>query len=682
MQLRSISKLLSLTLLLALTPRARGVDARFPTDATALGQRVVLPPTWLFSPTDNPANASPTLDDSTWTSISTDKPLSSYGFRYYRYAWYRTHIHIRPDTRNIAVETVDLSGRYQVFANGVLLGSFGNLADHSVTAQQTLLAFPIPDSVVTQSNGNLVLALRFSVPPAGQGGSGTAIPMSANASIALASQADSAANAITSFSIDWGFSVLIGGLNAFVGIVALALFLSIRTQREYLPLAVFLLEPLVRLSVYALAAQHGAVPFGPEVWAIRLLSGIAFVALVEFIRLVLAIPRNRWFLLFEIALLLAPLVQPLTFNGYLPVYLGFTLFFIPRLLLLIFLPALLIRSWNRDRDARLLLPAVLLTGINNYVSFLWWVCYFLHFTRQRAPTMVIHIHNFALSLFQCGDILFAVGMLFFILLRTVRISRSRAKLSAEIAAAATVQQLLLDRSSHPTPGFLVDTVFLPASSLGGDFFLVTSHPFDGSLIAVVGDVSGKGLTAAMRVAMILGVLRRETSHHPGDVLAYLNDAIIAQGELGFTTALCVRIFLNGDFILANAGHIPPFIAPNAREAQNARLPHPSELPRDEGGTTIAAPEPLASREFPTPPALPLGLVLGEVYELKKGHLAPGERLVLMSDGVPEARSHSGELYGFDRLQHLTLLSSHDIAATAQRFGQEDDITVLTLALAP
>jgi serine phosphatase RsbU (regulator of sigma subunit) len=54
----------------------------------------------------------------------------------------------------------------------------------------------------------------------------------------------------------------------------------------------------------------------------------------------------------------------------------------------------------------------------------------------------------------------------------------------------------------------------------------------------------------------------------------------------------------------------------------------------------------------------------------------------MSDGVPEARSHSGELYGFDRLQHLTLLPAHVIATTAQTFGQEDDITVLTLALAP
>ena len=53
----------------------------------------------------------------------------------------------------------------------------------------------------------------------------------------------------------------------------------------------------------------------------------------------------------------------------------------------------------------------------------------------------------------------------------------------------------------------------------------------------------------------------------------------------------------------------------------------------------------------------------------------------MSDGVPEARNHKRELYGFDRLPALTLLPAEDIAATAVRFGQEDDITVLTLAVA-
>jgi hypothetical protein len=225
-------------------------------------------------------------------------------------------------------------------------------------------------------------------------------------------------------------------------------------------------------------------------------------------------------------------------------------------------------------------------------------------------------------------------------------ARAREAYAAELQAASTVQQLLLQSTSRPTPGFQVESVYLPASEVGGDFFFVSSAP-DGSLTAIVGDVSGKGLTAAMRVAMILGVLRRETSRDPADILFGLNNALIAQGQLGFTTACCIRIALSGEFTLANAGHIAPY---------------------------------LSGRELDTPPALPLGLIAEQRYELVRGRLAPGERLVLLSDGVPEARSATGELYGFERLSALTAESAQDIASAAQRFGQEDDITVLTLAI--
>ena len=230
----------------------------------------------------------------------------------------------------------------------------------------------------------------------------------------------------------------------------------------------------------------------------------------------------------------------------------------------------------------------------------------------------------------------------------VETARERAAYAAELQAASTVQQLLLQSASQATPGFGVDSVYLPASEVGGDFFFVVPGP-DGSITAIIGDVSGKGLTAAMRVAMILGALRRETSHEPGDVLAALNNVLIAQGQLGFTTACCVRIALSGEYTLANAGHVSPY---------------------------------LSGRELGTPPALPLGLVPDQVYTSIQGQLAPSERLVLLSDGVVEARAPDGELYGFERLPGLTLQSARQIADTAQRFGQEDDITVLTLSLAP
>lgn len=229
----------------------------------------------------------------------------------------------------------------------------------------------------------------------------------------------------------------------------------------------------------------------------------------------------------------------------------------------------------------------------------------------------------------------------------VETARERAAYAAELQAASSVQQLLLQNASGVTPGFEVESVYLPASEAGGDFFYVEPAG-DGSIIAIVGDVSGKGLTAAMRVAMILGVLHREDSFDPAEILFSLNNALIAQGQLGFSTACCIKISLSGSYAYANAGHIAPY---------------------------------LSGRELETVPALPLGLVPGEVYELIEGRLQPGDRVVLVSDGVPEARSHSGELFGFHRLPDLTLLSAREIADTAHRFGQEDDITVLSLALA-
>jgi GAF domain-containing protein len=228
----------------------------------------------------------------------------------------------------------------------------------------------------------------------------------------------------------------------------------------------------------------------------------------------------------------------------------------------------------------------------------------------------------------------------------VESARERAAYAAELQAASSVQQLLLQGASRPTPGFEVESVYLPASEVGGDFFYVHPAP-DGSLVAIVGDVSGKGLTAAMRVAMILGVLRRETSYDPGEILFMLNNALLAQGHLGFATACCIRLARAGEFSFANAGHIAPYIA---------------------------------GSELQTIPALPLGLVIDQSYELVEGRLEAGERIVVLSDGVPEARTQSGELLGFERTRTLSIQSAAQIAGTAQQFGQEDDITVVTLTV--
>jgi serine phosphatase RsbU (regulator of sigma subunit) len=85
--------------------------------------------------------------------------------------------------------------------------------------------------------------------------------------------------------------------------------------------------------------------------------------------------------------------------------------------------------------------------------------------------------------------------------------------------------------------------------------------------------------------------------------------------------------------------------------------------------------------LPAAASLPLGLVAGQEYEETQIALAVGQRLVLMSDGVVEARAADGALLGFERVTELARKTASEIADAARAFGQDDDITVLTLTFA-
>lgn len=613
-------------------------------DASGLGTPIDLSKNWLFSPTDSPDHALPGFDDTAWKTVSTQEQLTAYGYRNLEFGWYRVHIQLPPSSRRLAVEVHEVVGRYELFANGTRIGTFGNMNDHSNTHPDTFQAYTLPDGLVASSHGELVLAIRFSLPPLGNNGRGTAVPIFAGAGVTLTSLdnvvRDASFFATHNYGLDWAEALLY----ALIGLVALALFLALRDQREYLALASTLLLASAAGAVGVFAALHSPTPHDLDTWLTELLSGGSIAAMIEFVRIILGLRRTRLLLLLECIVIVTRLAQPLGFNGFIPNILAFILYFLPLLVVFVLLPILLVGSWHRSRDARLLLPAVLLFATYYYYSFLAWVAYFLHVLHHAPSTQVFHFASYEIELAQSGDFAFIVAILFFIVLRTIRITRDRTRFASEVAAAATVQQLILTRSDKPTPGFCVESVYLPASEVGGDFFLIAPDP-DGSLVAILGDVSGKGLPAAMRVAMILGILRRETSRSPPVILANLNSCLLADEELGFTTACCLHLTPTGQYTLANAGHIAPYVA---------------------------------GRELSTPPSLPLGLAPDQSYEPIAGWLN-AERLVLMSDGIPEARNANGDLYGFDALCTLTLQSATDIASAASAFGQEDDITVLTIA---
>jgi len=225
--------------------------------------------------------------------------------------------------------------------------------------------------------------------------------------------------------------------------------------------------------------------------------------------------------------------------------------------------------------------------------------------------------------------------------------RARDALQAEFEAARELQQRLV-APPVDVPGFHIESVYKPARHVGGDFFHVCPDE-EGGILVVVGDVSGKGLRAAMTVNSVMGALRTMPPLPPARILADLNRGLIGQMQGGFVTCCAARIAQDGNVTIANAGHLPPYL----------------------GGA-----------EAPAPAGLPLGIVAGVEYEERSFLLRSTSSLTFLSDGVVEARNQSGELFGFDRTRQISRYRAEAIAQAAQAFGQEDDITVLTLTCAP
>jgi serine phosphatase RsbU (regulator of sigma subunit) len=251
---------------------------------------------------------------------------------------------------------------------------------------------------------------------------------------------------------------------------------------------------------------------------------------------------------------------------------------------------------------------------------------------------------------------FLSSLLAVILYRFVRVSQEEQRSNAEIAAARSVQSMLIPTELPSNSYFMLESAYVPVNGVGGDFFQVLPVD-DGSILVVVGDVSGKGLQAAMNASTLVGAFRNELSHDPATILKHLNHVMLgAASGMGvskdsvasFATALCARIYRNGTMEVANAGHLSPY--------------------RD-------------GREMDLPPGLPLGVIPGMTYEQCTFQLEQGDRLILLSDGVVEATNPQGELFGFERTQQVSNEPARYIAQTAKRFGQNDDITVISIYVA-
>jgi serine phosphatase RsbU (regulator of sigma subunit) len=141
----------------------------------------------------------------------------------------------------------------------------------------------------------------------------------------------------------------------------------------------------------------------------------------------------------------------------------------------------------------------------------------------------------------------------------------------------------------------------------------------------------------------MGALRRTPERSPAKILESLNRVLT--GSESFTTCQAAWFGANGELVLANAGHLPPY---------------------------------LNSQEITLPGSLPLGVLVEIIYEEARFFLHPGDRILLLSDGVVEARHANGELFGFDRVRMFSQEPAANLAEAAKSFGQQDDITVLTV----
>jgi serine phosphatase RsbU (regulator of sigma subunit) len=240
-----------------------------------------------------------------------------------------------------------------------------------------------------------------------------------------------------------------------------------------------------------------------------------------------------------------------------------------------------------------------------------------------------------------------IAMTLLLIHRIRKTNREHAALAADMRAAQDIQRILVPQRIESAPGFNVEAVFLPAQEVGGDFYRFRVLE-DGAQWMLLGDVSGKGAAAGMTGAMLLGACEGHTGDSPAALLSHLN-RVLSQSQVGgFATCLCARIEQDGAVRMANAGHLAPYL-----DCKEIRL---------ENG-------------------LPLGLAPDASYLEESLQLSSGDALTFLSDGVVEAQDASGELFGFDRTQALSGKPAAEIAEVAQRFGQQDDITVLRVSFA-
>jgi serine phosphatase RsbU (regulator of sigma subunit)/anti-sigma regulatory factor (Ser/Thr protein kinase) len=238
----------------------------------------------------------------------------------------------------------------------------------------------------------------------------------------------------------------------------------------------------------------------------------------------------------------------------------------------------------------------------------------------------------------------------------------RERMEQEMRVATLIQQQFLPRELPNLPQWQIAAYYGPARAVGGDFYDFIEMP-GGRIGIAVGDVTDKGVPAALVMARTHSVLRAEAtrSDSPGEILARANELLVPEmpARMFVTCLFAILDPGTGHIVLANAGHNLPYVR------------------TDDGVIELRA------------TGMPLGLMAGIRYEETEGDIAPGSNVLLYSDGLVEAHDPGQQMFGFPRLREAMTIDDagselldrllEDLHAfTGPDWDQEDDITLVTL----
>jgi hypothetical protein len=624
--------------------------------------RAVVPLTgpWKFRIGDDPRWADPNFDDSSWENVDlTPKGAPDYNLGtpefvpgwtaqghpgYAGYAWYRLRVRIEQTSGPLSLlMPFYVDDAYQVYEDRLPIGQFGDLTRRKpVIFYTTAQWFPLPALTPGQST---VLAIRFYMRTqnlwllADSGGM-HGPPRVGDATIIAAFGTLARQQLLIAVS-----SSLLQGI-VFLGFAGalLALYWLDRTETVYL---------------WFTSAYFALVLFNLITFSGNAMPGLP--AKLDTVRLVLAACWTlflitgwwQWFELTEKRWLIrlvwaAALIRLVARVSTLPPLLGTVIPFgwVTGLQTLISLGQLamgllfaLLVGYGIQRLGRegwLALPAALLLAVSLFANELSR----LHI---RVLWVISGVH---IDLFQIVSVALSTVLGILILRRFQRSQQRKQQLETDLRQAQQIQKLLLPQQIPALPGFRIECDYRPAQEIGGDFFQVLEARTGGVLV-IIGDVSGKGVKAAMLVALTVGTVRTiaEETEEPQTILERLNRRLVGRMEGGFATCLCARITARGAMIVANAGHLAPWV-------EGAEI----EVPHD----------------------LPLGLSEDLEYSERRLQLSENSVLTFISDGVVEAKNSRRELFGFERAREISMRSAAEIAGAAKQFGQDDDITVVTI----